>query len=199
MPELPVADPLIWFEQWLNDARESPEPEPTAMSLSTVDSTGQPTARIVLLKSFDRKGFVFYTNLESAKARQLEDHPKAGLCFLWKTLGRQVRIDGQARQIDDERADEYFATRPRGSQIGAWASRQSRPLEDRQTLEKRVEHFRDKFEGRQVPRPPFWSGYRVVPRSFEFWRRGADRLHDRWQFERTSDDQWEWERQRLYP
>lgn len=198
MPKLPVADPLDWFAAWMDDARNSPEPQPTAMSLATVDAQGRPTARIVLLKSFDRKGFVFYTNLESDKAGQLDDNPRAGLCFLWKKLCRQVRIDGPVEQIDDQEADDYFATRPRGSQIGAWASRQSRPLEDRATLAERVERFRTKFEGQKVPRPPFWSGYRVIPRTFEFWREREARLHDRWQFQRIADG-WQWERKRLYP
>ena len=198
MPELPIADPLEWFESWLADARSSPEPEPTAMSLATVDSTGQPAVRIVLLKAFDRKGFVFYTTLESDKARQLDGQPKAGLCFVWKSLCRQVRIQGPVAPVDDREADRYFATRPRGSQIGAWASRQSRPLESREKLADRVEKFRQKFEGQPVPRPPFWSGYRVAPEAIEFWQKGADRLHDRWRFERVGDE-WNWERARLYP
>lgn len=200
MPKLPLPDPLEWFELWMDEAQSSSEPEPTAMSLATVDSKGQPTVRIVLLKSFDRKGFVFYTNLQSAKSQQLEHNPLAGLCFLWKQLGRQVRIDGPVTALSDREADVYFASRPRGSQIGAWASKQSRPLSDRETLEQRVEKYRRKFEGQDVPRPSFWSGFRVVPQTFEFWQLKEDRLHDRWQFQRTGEeDEWEWERKRLFP
>lgn len=198
MPKLPLDDPLDWFELWLDDAKQAGEPQPTAMSLATVDSGGQPSVRIVLLKSFDRKGFVFYTNLQSRKASQLADHPKAGLCFVWMDTCRQVRIDGEVQPVGDDEADAYFATRPRGSKIGAWASKQSRPLDNRQALVERVEHFRHKFDGQPVPRPPFWSGYRVVPGVFEFWRVRDDRLHDRWEFRRNGEE-WDWERGRLYP
>ena len=198
MPKLPLDDPLDWFRLWLDEATESAQPQPTAMSLATVDSNARPTVRIVLLKSFGRKGFVFYTNLKSAKADQLRANPHAGLCFLWEAVGRQVRIDGRAELIDDDTADAYFASRPRGSQIGAWASRQSRQLDDRQTLQQRVEKYGDQFDGQPVPRPEFWSGYRVVPRRFEFWQLRDDRLHDRWRFDRVGDG-WEWERARLYP
>ncbi len=198
MPQLPLADPLQWFRIWMDDARASSKDDPTAMSLATVDADGQPTTRIVLLKAFDRKGFVFYTNLKSAKARHLQSQPKAGLCFLWYSLGRQVRIDGTARLVDDEEADAYFATRARGSQIGAWASKQSAPMDDRHSLERRVKKIEARFEGRPVERPPFWSGYRVVPATIEFWQMRPDRLHDRWRFERIGDD-WQWQRQRLYP
>lgn len=198
MPELPMIEPLSWFRQWYDDAHHASEPEPTAMALSTVDPQGQPTTRIVLLKAFNRKGFVFYTNLHSAKARHLKAHPKAGLCFWWKSLDRQIRIEGTAHQIDDGEADAYFASRARGSQIGAWASRQSDPLPDRATLIEGVQQMKARFEGKAVDRPPFWSGFRIVPQRFEFWQMGADRLHDRWQFVRRRDD-WQWDRQRLYP
>ena len=198
MPQLPMADPIDWFTTWMDEAKESSEPEPTAMSLATVDENGQPTVRIVLLKGFDRKGFVFYTNLKSAKGRQLRAHKKCGLCFLWKAVGRQVRIDGHVEEVADEEADAYFASRPRASQIGAWASRQSQALEDRALLEKRVQATAEKFEGRAVDRPPFWSGYRVIAERIEFWQLRPDRLHDRWQFVIT-DSQDGWKRTRLNP
>lgn len=198
MPQLPLTDPLSWFRLWMDQARAQVTQDPTAMSLSTVDEQGQPTVRIVLLKDYDRKGFVFYTNLKSAKARQLRANPRAGLCFLWYSLGRQVRIDGRAHQIDDDEADAYFATRGRGSQIGAWASKQSAPLEDRNTLMERVDAMEDRFAGGPVPRPPFWSGYRIVPTAFEFWQLADHRLHDRWRFQRQGRH-WQWDRQRLYP
>ncbi len=198
MPELPQSDPFAWFRQWMDQAHRSCEPEPTAMALSTVGPRGQPTVRIVLLKAFDRKGFVFYTNLKSAKARHLRARPRAGLCLLWKSMGRQIRIDGVTHQIDDAEADAYFATRPRGSQIGAWASRQSAPLDDRSTLEERVEKVKQRFAGQAVPRPSFWSGFRLVPEVFEFWQLCPDRLHDRWRFECTANGE-RWECQRLYP
>ena len=198
MSPIPQEDPLEWFELWMDEALASTEPEPTAMSLATVDASGQPTVRIVLLKQVDRKGFVFYTNLESAKAEQLSACPKAGLCWLWKHVGRQVRVDGDVEPLSEAEADAYFASRPRGSQIGAWASKQSRPLDDRQTLVERVEHFEQKFADGPVRRPEFWSGFRVVPSMIEFWQLGDHRLHDRWKFVRDGDE-WEWTRQRLYP
>lgn len=198
MPTLPIDDPLDWFSQWMDQAVQSSEIEPTAMSLATVREDGQPTIRIVLLKAFDRKGFVFYTNLKSAKGRQLERRPGAGLNFFWKTLGHQVRIEGRTEPVSREEADAYFGSRGRGSQIGAWASRQSEPLGERSLLEQRVQRWEAEFEGRAVERPPFWSGFRVVPDRMEFWKAGADRLHDRWEFVRV-DEGWNWERRRLYP
>ena len=200
MPTLPLDDPLDWFDRWMDKARSSPEPEPTAMSLATVDKQGHPTVRIVLLKDYDRKGFVFYTNLNSAKGQHLRDCPQAGICFLWKELGYQVRIRGGVEQVEDAVADAYFQSRPRGSKVGAWASRQSEQLDGRSTLEERVEHFRDKFRDQPVPRPPFWSGFRVMPERFEFWKLKADRLHDRWEFVPAQDgDDVSWQRHRLYP
>ena len=198
MPTLPMDDPLTWFEQWLEAAKASPEREATAMSLATVDDRGQPTVRIVLVKGYDRKGFVFYTNLGSAKARHLEGQPRAGLCWLWKEEGRQVRVEGAVEALGDEEADAYFETRSRGSQIGAWASRQSEGLASRGALEERVRQVEKRFEGRKVERPPFWSGFRVVPRRMEFWQIGDHRLHDRWEFRRQGPA-WRWQRQRLFP
>ena len=198
MPQLPLADPLSWFQHWMDDAEASSTDDPTAMSLSTVDEHGQPTVRIVLLKAFDRKGFVFYTNLKSEKARHLRANPRAGVCFLWYHLGRQVRIDGRAAQVDDAEADAYFESRPRGSQIGAWASKQSAPVDSREVLMEQVDRYEKKFANQPVPRPSFWSGYRIIPTTFEFWQLGDNRLHDRWRFTR-SDRSWDWERSRLYP
>ncbi len=198
MPQLPMSDPLDWFRHWMDEALASTEPEPTAMSLATVDEEGQPTVRIVLLKDFDRKGFVFYTNLVSDKGQHLLANGRAGLCFLWKAMGRQVRIDGPVELVSDEEADSYFASRPRGSQIGAWASKQSQPLDSRQTLIDRVAHFEEKFADQKVPRPDFWSGFRLVPKQVEFWQLGEFRLHDRWRLERQGED-WSWDCQRLYP
>lgn len=201
MPPAPSTDPIAWFKQWLEQARQAPEPEPTAMSLATVDERGQPTVRIVLLKDVDRKGFVFYTNLKSAKGQHLAARPRAGLCFLWKALGRQVRVEGPVEPVAPEVADAYFASRARGSQIGAWASRQSEPLIDRQTLQERVAFYEEKFADEPVPRPDFWSGFRVVPRAIEFWQLGEFRLHDRWRFERDAspDSADAWQVRRLFP
>ncbi len=198
MPTVPMDDPLTWFETWLASAKASSEREPTAMSLATVDDRGQPMVRIVLLKGVDRKGFVFYTNLGSRKGRQLRGQPRAGLCWLWKEEGRQVRVEGPVKPLADEEADAYFSTRPRGSQIGAWASRQSKALESREALEARVQEVKARFEGRAVERPPHWSGYRVVPTRVEFWEIGDHRLHDRWEFERQGPG-WNWQRRRLFP
>ena len=196
MPQKPMEDPFDWFTLWLDRARASDEMEPTAMSLATVGPAGTPTVRIVLLKDYDRKGFVFYTNLESEKGRHLLAGSAAGLNFLWKTLGWQVRIDGSVEQVSDDEADAYFASRPRGSQIGAWASDQSRPLLDRDTLMVRLKEVEDRFAGQPVPRPPHWSGFRVIPARFEFWESGESRLHDRWRFERHGPG---WKRERLFP
>lgn len=198
MPTEVLKDPIEWFGTWYEEAKNSQEPEPTAMCLSTVDCAGQPRARIVLLKDFDRKGFVFYTNLESAKGRELRAHPKAALTFLWKSQGRQVRIDGEVEEVSAEEADAYFASRPRGSQIGAWASKQSRALADRATLEAAVAAMEARFQGGEVPRPEHWSGFRVVPQAIEFWEAGEFRLHDRFRFERREDGG-PWVRSRLYP
>lgn len=190
------SDPFQLFDEWMQEASAQEPNDANAMSLASVDADGQPTVRIVLLKGIDGDGFVFYTNLESDKGRQLLAQPRAGLNFHWKSLERQVRIDGRVEQVSDGEADAYFATRPRGSQVGAWASDQSRPLEDRRTLEQRVADSEARFEGGAVPRPPHWSGFRVVPARIEFWQGMPYRLHDRLVYSRDADG---WTTQRLYP
>lgn len=167
-----------------------------AMVLATVDPDGRPSARYVLLKGFDARGFVFFTNIESRKGRALAGRPDAALCFYWAPLERQVRIEGRAELVSDAEADAYFETRPRESQIGAWASAQSEPLDSPALLEQRAAEVRARFAGRPVPRPPFWSGYRVVPRAIEFWTRGAGRLNERERYEREGGG---WVRTFLYP
>ncbi len=190
------ADPLEIFKSWLAEAESAEPNDPTALSLSTVGEDGMPSSRMVLLKGYDARGFVFYTNYESRKGRQLLDHPKAAMLFHWKSLRRQVRIEGAVEQVSAAEADEYFASRPKQSQIGAWASDQSRPLEGRFELEKRVAKFAAKYGLGKVPRPPHWSGFRVVPRLIEFWQDGAFRLHDRLVYTRVGED---WTTERLFP
>jgi pyridoxamine 5'-phosphate oxidase len=191
-------DPYGVFAQWLALARESEPNDPNAMALATADSDGMPDVRMVLLKDVDPEGFVFYTNLESAKGLQLGTNPKAALCFHWKTLRRQVRVRGHISPVQNEEADAYFASRARDSRIGAWASAQSRPLEDRFALEKSVAAYALKFGVGEVPRPAFWSGFRLVPTRIEFWRDKPFRLHDRLVFERTDPSQ-AWSTSKLYP
>jgi len=170
--------------------------EPDAMVLATVDGDLRPSARFVLLKAFDDRGFVFYTNFDSRKARALFTNPHASLCFYWAPLGKQVRIEGRIERVSDQEADAYFATRPRESQLGAWASAQSSVLESRDALEKRVCEARARFDRTAVPRPPFWSGLRVVPTSIEFWTRDPARLHEREHYCRDGE---KWIRTLLYP
>ena len=171
-------------------------PEPNAMVLATVDAEGRPAARYVLLKAVDERGFVFYTNYESRKARALDGNPNAALCFYWAPLGKQVRVEGTVERVSDDEADAYFATRPRESQIGAWASTQSATLESRAALDRRVADVRARFENAPVTRPPFWSGFRVVPASIEFWTRDPARLHERELYCRSAGG---WTRTLLYP
>ncbi len=166
------------------------------MVLATATSDGKPSARVVLLKEYNEDGFVFYTNLESRKARELKSNPYAALCFYWEPLHYQVRVEGPVELVSNEEADRYFATRPRGSQLGAWASNQSAPLKDRETLLQRFKHYEEKFRSQPVPRPPFWSGYRVIPQRMEFWKREENRLHERVLYVRSGKV---WERSLLYP
>jgi pyridoxamine 5'-phosphate oxidase len=177
-------DLLQRFEALLAEAKASGEPEPTAMTLATSDSSGRVSARTVLLKDVGLKGFSFYTNLESNKGRQLAEHPQAALLFLWKTVRKQVqvKIEGRVEAVSEAEADAYFASRPRDSQLGAWASQQSRELASRDELLAALEHYRGKFEGVQVPRPAYWSGFTLVPDMIEFWYGAPFRLHDRHRF-----------------
>ena len=174
------ADPLQRFAELLARARALPAVvEPTAMTLSTVSAEGRPSARVVLLKGIDERGLVFYTNLESRKGREIRARPDVSCTFWWAPLESQVRFEGRAEQVPDAEADAYFASRPRGSQLGAWASDQSRPLASREELEQKLIDVTRRFEGKPVPRPPHWSGYLMVPRSVEFWRNRPNRLHER--------------------
>lgn len=189
-------EPFSVFRTWLAAAEERELNDANAMSLATVDSDGMPDVRIVLLKGFDERGFVFYTNLESAKGQELGANPRAALNFHWKSVRRQVRVRGAIERVSDEEADAYYQSRPRGSRIGAWASIQSRPLDARETLVERVAALEAEYEGQEIPRPPHWSGTRVIPQSVEFWQDGEYRLHDRCLFTRDGD---RWTVQRLYP
>lgn len=191
-------DPLALFADWYAEAEKSEPNDPSAMALATVGPDGTPSCRMVLLKAFDASGFVFYTNYESRKGCQLLAHPKAALLFHWKSLRRQVRLEGSIAQTTPEEADAYFATRDRGSQIGAWASEQSRPLESRFALEKRVAEFTARHVIGKVPRPPYWSGFRLQPLLIEFWQDGAFRLHDRLEYSRPAAGA-PWSTRTLYP
>ncbi len=189
-------EPLALFAAWLEEATKSEINDPTAMSLATVDDEGMPDIRMVLLKGFDARGFVFYTNFDSTKGQELLQSRKAAMGFHWKSLRRQVRIRGPVEIVSNEEADEYYASRPRGSRIGAWASKQSRPLESRFALEKEVARYTAKFGVGTIPRPDHWSGFRLVPVEIEFWKDGAFRLHDRVRFSRNDNS---WSKVRLYP
>lgn len=189
-------EPFALFGEWLDEAKETEPNDPNAMSLATVDPDGLPDVRMVLLKGFDTQGFVFYTNLESAKGRELLATPKAAICFHWKSLRRQVRVRGLVEQVTDAEADAYYATRPRGSRIGAWASKQSRPLESRFALEKAVAEYTARYPIGDIPRPDHWSGFRIKPVQIEFWMDKPFRLHDRLLFEREGNS---WKTTRLYP
>jgi pyridoxamine 5'-phosphate oxidase len=191
-----AADPIALFSAWLAEAEASEPNDPNAMALATVDGEGMPDVRMVLLKEHDRSGFVFFTNVESAKGRELLANPKAALCFHWKSLGRQVRVRGPVSEVPATEADAYFATRPRGSRIGAWASQQSRPLESRFALEKAVAAFTMKYAVGDIPRPAYWSGFRLAPTEIEFWKAGNFRLHERARFTHAGDG---WRRVLLYP
>ncbi|MDX1478494.1 MAG: pyridoxamine 5'-phosphate oxidase [Saprospiraceae bacterium] len=188
------ADPVEQFRNWMQEALQMEVPEPHAMVLSTVDTLGQPSSRIVLLRGLEEQGFIFYTNYTSRKAIELSDNPQGALLFFWQPVHRQVRIEGSLQQIDPAISDAYFAQRPRGSQIGAWASPQSAPIPNREALERNMQQFEERFAGDEnVPRPSFWGGYILKPKSVEFWQGRENRLHDRILYQRV-DGEWKWER-----
>ncbi len=190
------SDPVSLFRAWFDEAKSREAGDATAMALATAGASGAPAVRMVLLKDADARGFTFYTNTESRKADELAENARAALAFHWPVLKRQVRVEGSVERVADAEADAYFATRARGSQLGAWASEQSRPMAHRFDLEKRVAQFTARFGLGTVPRPPYWTGFRVVPDAVEFWREMPFRLHDRVRYERTADG---WSQQRLYP
>jgi len=189
-------DPIAVFRAWFKEAEASEPTEANAVALATADARGVPSVRMVLLKGADEQGFVFYTNIESRKGDELAANPRAALCFHWKSLRRQVRVEGAVERVSDEEADAYFATRHRQSQIGAWASDQSRPLAGLLELERRAAQFAVKFALGKVPRPPHWSGFRIRPERIEFWRERPFRMHERLVYERSQDG---WRTERLYP
>lgn len=189
-------DPLKLFGVWFAEAEKAEPNDPNAMSLATLGEKGRVSVRIVLLKGYDERGFCFFTNTLSRKGGQLKLQQHAALCFYWKSVRRQVRIEGVVETVGEDEADAYFKSRPRGSQLGAWASLQSEVLPDRATLEARLKEYEKKFEGQDVPRPPHWSGYRVIPDMIEFWQDMPHRLHDRLLFTR---DKKGWKRERWYP
>ena len=190
------SEPFDLFGKWLDMAKEKEINDPTAMNLATTTSDGKPSSRMVLLKDFDQEGFVFYTNLESKKGQQLDDNNHVALNFHWKSLRKQVRIEGHAERVSDAEADAYYQSRPRGSRIGAWASEQSRPMEGMFILERRVAEFTAKFGVGEVPRPPHWSGFRVAPELIEFWSDGKFRLHERVVYNRDGKT---WTTERQFP
>jgi len=196
MDEIRSQDPIAVFQAWLSEAIETEPNDPTAMCLATVDAGGMPSARMVLLKGVDARGFAFYTNVQSRKGQDLVARPQAALCFHWKSIRRQVRVEGGIEPVTPAEADAYFNSRLRVSQIGAWASDQSRPLDSRATLEARVAAIEARYQDQEVPRPPNWTGFRVVPGLIEFWKDGPFRLHDRICFHRREGG---WTTERLYP
>jgi pyridoxamine 5'-phosphate oxidase len=186
-------DPIVQFQEWFEKVIDADLHEPNAMIVSTASTDGKPSARTVLLKGYDERGFVFYTNYEGRKANEIEANPMCALLFYWGELERQVRIEGRASRLSGDESDAYFEGRPRGSRLGAWASEQSRPVEDRSVLEERVKALEAQYEGREIPRPPFWGGYRVEPDTIEFWQGRENRLHDRLVY-RREDGAWRIER-----
>lgn len=194
-----MSDPIARFIDLFEQARQTDLREPTAVALATADAEGRPSVRMVLLKGVDERGFVFFTNLESRKAGELAENPHAALCFHWQPLEVQVRVEGAVTGVDDEEADAYFESRARGSQIGAWASRQSRPLAERAELEARIREVEERFGDEPIPRPDFWSGYRIEPRRIEFWFGRPSRLHDREVYHADPAAEGGYRMERLYP
>ena len=194
MEILRTENPISFFQNWLADARQSEPNDPEAMALATVGENGLPSVRMVLMKGVDQQGFRFFTNMESRKGRELAAHPRAALCFHWKSLLRQVRVEGRVEKLPAADADDYFNTRHPLSKLGAWASAQSRPLDSREVLEDRVRAIEEKYQGQDIPRPPYWSGYLVVPEKIEFCQQGEGRLHDRFLFTRKAEDSWDLQR-----
>lgn len=190
------SDPFDLFGQWLFEAEQTQITYPNAMCVSTITPDGKPSARIILLKGYDEKGFVFYTNQKSKKADALKSTPRAHLNFFWRELGKQINIGGRVETVSDQEADEYFSTRPRESQIGAWASRQSSTLDKRNTLISRIEEYEAQYKNTGIPRPPHWSGYRVIPETIEYWNEGDHRLHTRLLYSRILSG---WEKELLFP
>ena len=193
------ADPsaIAQFRKWFDEALAASLQEPNAMTLATATLDGRPSARTVLLKGYDERGFVFYTSYEGRKSRELEENPRCALVFYWSELERQIRIEGRAGRVSEEESDAYYGSRPRGSRLSAWVSAQSRPVGDRDALEKRLWELEAEYEGREIPRPPFWGGYRVEPEAIEFWQGRENRMHDRLLYRRLSDGGWRM--QRLQP
>jgi pyridoxamine 5'-phosphate oxidase len=197
-PDIAADEPFARFHDWYAEAKAAEPNDPDAAALATVDGDGMPDVRMVLVKATDPRGFVFYTNSESAKGIELAGQPRAALCFHWKSLRRQIRVRGPVVQVSSDEADAYFASRAKGSQIGAWASAQSRPLEGRFALEKEVARYTAKYALGEVPRPPHWNGYRLAPLSFEFWRDQKFRLHERLVYRRAAPDD-AWRQEYLFP
>ena len=187
-----IADPIKLFEEWFNEAKKTEINDPNALALATADKSGTPSVRMVLLKSFNNKGFVFYTNFNSKKSKDLKENPRASLCFHWKSLLRQIRISGNVSKVLDKEADEYYKTRSYGSRIGAWASNQSSVLDNRDQLYKSIEDYKKKYpDENNVPRPDYWSGWSLKPSTIEFWLDGKDRIHQRLKYIKKEDQSWE--------